>query len=58
MMAKPYIPPPTPSQIVYDKACDLVDYFGKEFPRAQLKIEVKYHNLSKYCMESLINSES
>ena len=49
-MAKPYIVPPTASEIVHGKAWDLADYFGKEFPKASLKIEVKYHNESKYCI--------
>jgi len=50
-MAKPYIPPPTAAEVIHDKAWELVEYFTKEFPKATMKIDVEYHNDSRFTIQ-------
>ncbi len=49
-MSKPYIPPPSPSDIIRERVWALVEYFATEFPKASIKIEVKYNSTNKYCV--------
>ncbi len=58
-MAYPYLLPLTTTKIVNRKAGALIEYFAKMFPKAQMKIDVKYNSRNKYTIqhEPLIGGE-
>ena len=50
-MAYAYILPLTTTEIVNRKAWALIKYFAKMFPKAQMKIDVKYNSRNKYTVQ-------
>jgi len=49
-MAYPYVAPPSPEIVTLNKVWELVEYFGKCFPEAHIKVEVEYNPRNKYCV--------
>ncbi len=50
-MARPIILLPPESAVIQKKCWELVDYFAEKFPRASIKIDVKYRRGDKFTIQ-------